>query len=106
MSMFKTAQNVRAVVTLFHNPNIAKSRNLLNYIEKTYPDNASRRFDFEVNDRQPTKEQLTHLERLAPKYRKEFEAEGIPRPTLVDWFNGKIAVDNESSAKEILEEIK
>lgn len=106
MSMFKTAQSVRAVVTLFHNPNIAKSRNLLNYIEQTYPDKATRHFDFEVNVQQPTKEQLLTLERLAPEYRKSFESDGVPRPTLVDWFNGKISVDSASSAKQILEELK
>ena len=106
MSMFRTAQHLRGVLTLFHNPNIAKSCNVLSYIDKKYPDRSKAPFQLEVNPADPTKQQLTILEELAPQHRREFESNGIPRPTLVDWFNGKIAIDYLNAAKTIVDEIK
>lgn len=101
--MLKTAQNLRNVITLFHNPQSKASLALLNQVESKFQKQAAlRNFDLEVNDKDPTADQLAAMKKYTPLLANVAKPADLPRPTLVSWFNGKVAVNNEERALAIV----
>lgn len=100
--MLRTAQNIRNVITIFHSPKIESSVNLVKYAKQRLSDPEMHKFDLQIDEGNPTSDQLNILKDLSPLLKSVKSPESIPRPTLVSWFNGKVAVDNETRAKAII----
>ncbi|CAN6674542.1 hypothetical protein TRVA0_056S00408 [Trichomonascus vanleenenianus] len=96
--MFRTMEKTRGMLTLFHSPASQTSKNVLRMVRTAFPNVAHRDFDIEVLETNPTEEQVETMHKFGLQDSKT-------RPILVDWFNGKVAVD-ESIAKQILDELK
>jgi len=84
-------------------------------MNKNLGDSFTRDFDVEITESKPTSEQAKTIisyynkDQLNAESTADAEAAlkraGITRPFLVDWYNGKIAVNDESVAKQILNEL-
>lgn len=99
--MFKSAGNTRSLITLFHNPTSSISKNLVSIIKTKYENPATRSFDIEITESKPTHEQFKSLNSF---YRQQLDEKEPIRPILVDWFNGKVAVNDEQSSIKILQD--
>lgn len=131
--MFNVFNKVKGAVTLFTAPNSPVSASLTKLIRTKYPSSSPHNFKVEITDSVPTPEQwriISHSNTVPPNIREEVakyagsptenataagesEASGNAAgnkvkenkfPILVDWDTGKVAIDNEALAKQILEE--
>lgn len=60
------------------------------------------KYDLQIDESYPTKEQLATMKSLTPLLANVKEPKDLPLPTLVSWFNGKVAVANPERANAIL----
>lgn len=105
MSMFRTTQKMRNIITLFHDPANKNSAQLASYIVKTYSDMPDRNFDLEITENSPTVDQIVTLAHMIPQRAKELETVGLPKPTLVSWFTNQVAVNDLPASQKILDEL-
>ncbi|KAA8917536.1 hypothetical protein TRICI_000319 [Trichomonascus ciferrii] len=98
--MLRGLQNARGIVTLLR---------LVNLIRTKYENPALRDFDIEITEGKPTPEQLKSLTKYYDKSTDKpddvHSTMSAVRPILVDWYHGRVAVNNESEAAKILEEL-
>lgn len=83
------------------------------FVRKTYPDPATRSFDIEITEKNPTPEQSRSI--LTALGLKEASGEkvddqdlikrGIVKPILIAWDAGKAAANDDVKAKSILAEL-
>lgn len=109
-----------------HSPASPASKNILAYIKSRFGNEAKRKFDIEITEAKPTSEQLStllryyHIDKENLKSDKtdrsgnpvgleglnpESISQGTVRPMLVDWYNGRVAINNEDLAKQILNDL-
>lgn len=134
--MFNVFGKTKGAITLFTAPNSPVSQSLANFIKSKYPHNSNNfKVDITENIPTPEQWRIiTHSNSIPETIRKEIaELAGSPSekssttaagkvtevfqeikdklknnkfPILVDWDSGKVAVNDESLAKQILEEKK
>lgn len=74
-------------------------------IKTKYENPALRDFDIEITENKPTSEQLKSLGRYYKNDKFNEDSVSTVRPILVDWYHGRVAVNDESEAAKILEEL-
>lgn len=100
--MLKTAQNIRNVITIFHNPQLKASKDLVTKVQNKFKDPQFQKFDLQIDEGVPTADQLSAMKKYTPLLANISSPAHLPRPTLVSWFNGKVAVNNEQRALAII----
>ena len=82
------------------------SKNIAAVIKQKYPVQSTHNFNVEVTESRPTTDQLSIIRssKGVPAEFKEETSSGVlgKVPILVDWDNGKVAIDNEAQALKIL----
>lgn len=90
---------------------------MASHISKKYQETGKHLFDIEITDQKPTSEQVKSILSYLSTQKlvkndsddydlpKDLRSVGVARPILVDWFNGKVAVDDEEAAKKILADL-
>lgn len=89
-----------------HVPTSIISKNIAAVIKQKYPVQSTHNFNVEVTESRPTTDQLSIIRssKGVPAEFKEETSSGVlgKVPILVDWDNGKVAIDNEAQALKIL----
>lgn len=90
------------MITIFHSPKVESSVSLVKYAKQRLSDPEMHKFDLQIDEENPTSDQLNIIKNLSPMLKSVKNPADLPRPTLVSWFNGKVAVNNETRAKAII----
>ncbi|KAK9472691.1 thioredoxin-like protein [Dipodascopsis tothii] len=111
--MFRSFAKSRNVVTLFHSPSSAVSKQILSVLSKNKETTAAKVFDLEVIEAPPTKDQLRALRSYTTSAGGGADtfvaASGadVVRPMVVDWLNGRAVVgDDLPGVQALVEELK
>lgn len=130
--MFKSFNKSKNIVTLFTAPKSQVSKSLVNLVRNKFPQNSANKFEIEVTDSIPTPDQwrlIAGSSTVPVNIREEIakfasasksstteigskkDTENLANhikenkyPILVDWDSGKVAINDESLAKEILDD--
>lgn len=87
-----------------HNPASKESLAIASYLKKKQDEKW--KYDIEITEQKPTSDQVKAIMGFAsPDNAEMLKKHGFVRPLLVDWHHGKIAVNDESSAKKIIDEL-
>lgn len=91
-----------------HQPTSIISKNIAAVIKRKYPVQSSYNFNVEVTEGKPTPDQLNIIRNckgIPVEFKEETGSGALGKvPILVDWDNGKVAVDSEAQALKILED--
>lgn len=100
--MFKTLQRLPGVITIFNNPRLATSSSLVSHASQLVNSmDSGRNITLDVTEKEPTSEQLKFIQESIHGLQGIKPSE-LPKPTLVDWFEGKVSVQDEKTSLEII----
>lgn len=91
---------------------------MASFVNKTYKASGCHLFDIEITEKKPTNQQTKSIVSFLSSKQKSMSVEsadadlpteltslGVVRPILVDWFNGKVSINNEEEAKQLLADL-
>lgn len=78
------------------------SQEFVAQLQKRISDPNELNYDLQIEESNPTQDQFATIKSLTPLLAKTKDPKDMPRPTLVSWFNGKVAVANLERANAIL----
>jgi hypothetical protein len=95
------------------------SQTLASFVYDNYKASGQHSFDVEITETRPTSQQTNSILSYLATARqtpspaespdsdlpKELTSLGVSRPILVDWFNGKVSINDEKGAKQLLADL-